>query len=184
MVLIRKTLTASLVCLAGCSCARRTTRSNTDEPRPPAPVVSARPAASSTPKTTPTPDPCPALKPNEVSADETPAIAGASGRIKAGDWLLARGISKAAFRSWVRSRAPGKLEDFDGDSIFDTEDGCETLTVGDRSEDALVCTLAVRTSIMRYSAVVFVVRNRRIAPVLEVGYSLPAMDWPDTSWLD
>jgi hypothetical protein len=56
--------------------------------------------------------------------------------------------------------------------------------VGDKSEDALVCTLAVRTSIMRYSAVAFVVRNKHIVPVLEVGYALPSMDWPNARWLD
>jgi hypothetical protein len=53
-----------------------------------------------------------------------------------------------------------------------------------RVEITLVCTLMVRTSIMRYSAVAFVVRNKRIVSVLEVGYSLPAMDWPDSRWLD
>ena len=129
-------------------------------------------------------DPCPSPGKNEISDDDTPSISGTSQRVKAGDWLAARGITKAAFRAWVRSRDAKTLDDFDADSIFDNEESCQTMTVGDRSEDALVCTLAVRTSIMRYSATAFVVRSKRIVPVLEVGYALPAMDWPDARWLD
>lgn len=129
-------------------------------------------------------DSCPPLGLNEVSDDETPAIAGTTGRAKAGEWLDARGVSMAAFRVWIRSRDPKNLTDFAADSLYDANDSCQTLTVGDKKEDALVCTLAVRTSIMRYSAVAFVVRNKRVAAVLEAGYSLPSMDWPDSSWLD
>jgi hypothetical protein len=130
------------------------------------------------------PDPCPPLQSTEVSNEETPSIAGASASVNAGEWLAQRGVSKGAFRTWVRSRDPRNLEDFDADALYDGDDSCQTLTLGDQREDALVCTLAVRTSIMRYSAVAFVVRNKRIAPVLEVGYALPAMDWPDSRWLD
>jgi len=118
-----------------------------------------------------------------VSEDETPSIAGTSGRTNAGSWLTARGVSKAAFRTWVRSRDPRNLEDFDADSLFDNDDSCQTVTVGDKREDALACTVAVRTSIMRYTAIAFVVRSKRIVPVLDVGYSLTAMDWP-VHWLD
>src|SRR5260221_13041126 len=49
-------------------------------------------------------DPCLPLAEGEVSNDETPSIAGTMARVKAGDWLEARGISRAAFRAWVRSR--------------------------------------------------------------------------------
>lgn len=124
------------------------------------------------------------LKPGEVSEDETPSIVGTRGRTNAGAWLEARGISKAAFGAWVKARDRKNLDDFDVDSIFDGEDSCATMTVGDKAEEALVCTFAVRTSIMRYSAVAFVVRNRRIAVVLDAGFALPAMDWPDARWLD
>lgn len=110
--------------------------------------------------------------------------AGVSKRTNAGAWLTARGVSKTAFRAWLKSRDPRNLEDFDADTLYDNDESCETLVVGDQKEDALVCTLAVRTSIMRYSGTAFVVRNKRIASVLEVGYALPAMDWPDARWLD
>ncbi len=178
-------LMASFVCAAGWSCGPRTARPQTEEPKSPPPIASTRPAAKPDvdPPTT-SPDPCPSLQPNEVSDDETPSIAGTAGRIKAGEWLEARGVSKSAFRSWVRSRDPKNFEDFDADSIFDADDSCQTLTVGDEKEDALICALAVRTSIMRFSAVAFVVRSKRIVPVLDVGYALPAMDWPDSRWLD
>lgn len=67
--------------------------------------------------------------------------------------------------------------------LFDSDDSCQTLTVGEKSEAVLLCTLTARTSIMRDSAVVLVVRNKRITSVLDVGYALPAMDWPDSRWL-
>lgn len=183
MARIQQTLMTGLVCAACWSCSSRPATSRIDSPIPPAPTVSPRPTEPGASKPTPTPDPCPPLKPNEVSEDDTPGVAGTSGRTKAGAWLEARGVSKAAFRTWVRSRDPRNLEDFDADSLFDNDASCQTLTVGDKSEDALVCTLTVRTSIMRSSAVAFVVRNKRIVSVLEVGYSLPAMDWP-AHWLD
>ena len=107
-----------------------------------------------------------------------------SGRAKAGDWLEARGVKQAAFRAFVRAQDPKNMEDFDADTIWEVDDGCGTLTVGDKKEDALVCSLAVRTSLMRYSAVVVVVRNKRPVSVLDLGYALPAMDWPDARWLD
>lgn len=144
--------------------------------------VDPRRRAQRQPPATP-PDPCPPLAANEVSDDETPSIAGASGKTVAGPWLEARGITKAAFRAWVRARDPKFLEDFDADSVFDYEGHCRSLTVGDKREDALVCTFAVRTSIMRDSAAVFVVRNKRIVSVLDVGFALRAMDWP-VRWLD
>lgn len=177
-----------LLCAASMACSSRPTPAQERAPRPtPIAATSVRPAASSAHETA-TPnkpaDPCPPLQPDEVSDDETPSIAGTSGRVKAGDWLEARGVSKAAFRAWVRSRDPKSYEDFDADTLFDNDDSCQTLTVGDKSEPALVCPLSVRTSIMRYSAVVLVVRNKRVVPVLEVGYALPAMDWPDSRWLD
>lgn len=158
-------------------------------PSPPSLAVTPPPLASASSPTAPStrappPDPCAPLGPNEVSDDDTPSVAGTSGRTKAGDWLERHGITKAAFRTFVRSRAPGTLEDFDADNIFDGEESGQTLTVGDKSEEALVVTLSQRTSIMRYSALALVVRNKQIVPVLEVGYALPAMDWPDARWLD
>jgi hypothetical protein len=111
-----------------------------------------------------------------VSNDETPSIAGTTARSKAGDWLEARGISRAAFRAWVSSR--GLVDDFgdtDADALFDVDEACATLKVGDESEDALACPLATRSMLMRVSAAVFVVRDKRIVSVLEVGYALPEM---------
>ncbi len=178
------------VLVVACASRHASTPTPTKEaaPRMPMPITSARAhavAVAVTDAGAPAePDSCPPLQPNEVSNDETPSIMGTSAPIKAGDWLAARGVSKAAFRTFVRSRDPRNLDDFDADSLYDGDESCPTLTVGDKSEDALVCTLAVRTSIMRYSAVAFVVRSKRIAPVLEVGYALPAMDWPDARWLD
>lgn len=151
---------------------------------PPAPAPAAAVAPGPRPHQAPPADPCAPLGPGEVSDDETPSLAGGSGRATAGAWLEARGVSRDAFRAWVRSRSPNLLEDFDADTLFDGEGGCETLKVGDGPEDALLCPLAVRTSILRFLAVAFVVRDRRIAPVLELGYGLTAMDWPDARWLD
>ena len=167
------------------ACAGRTA-----PPSPPSsppvivPVLAAVAAPVAPPPTPPPPDPCVPLKAGEVSEDETPSIVGTTGRTNAGAWLEARGVSKAAFRAWVKARDPRNLDEFDADSLFDGEDSCLTMTVGDKAEDALVCTFAVRTSIMRYSAVALVVRNRRITVVLDAGYALPAMDWPDARWLD
>jgi len=176
-------LTALLV-FGASACASRPRPPPPPRELSPPPVASVRPVPINAPKPAAQPDPCLPLRPGEVSEDDAPSVAGTTGRLRAGAWLEARGISKTAFRAWVRSRDAKNLEDFDADSLFDNEDSCETLTVGDKAEDALVCTLAVRTSIMRYSATALVVRNKRIAAVLEVGYALPAMDWPDARWLD
>jgi hypothetical protein len=144
-----------------------------------APSAAVSPLASAsvvdTASTTPA-DPCLPLAEGEVSNDETPSIAGTTARGKVGDWLEARGISRDAFRAWVRSRG---LNDNDADTLFDDDEGCATLKVGDKSEDALVCPLVPRTLLMLESAAVFVVRNKRIISVLEVGYALPALAWPD-----
>lgn len=158
----------------------------------PSASVSPPPSASvvETASTAPA-DPCLPLAEGEVSNDETPSIAGTMARVKAGDWLEARGVSRAAFRAWVRSRvlfqnyAPYLDEPISAvaDKLFDAEPSaaqrsCATLKVGDKSEDALACPLVTSTLLMRESAAVFVVRDKRIVSVLEVGYALPNMEWP------
>lgn len=190
MVAVRPLLAITALCVAAASCATtqpmpQPTRASVPAATvvPPAPTVPPQPAPSPAPPAEAA-DPCPALGPNEVSDDETPSVAGTTGSATAGQWLEARGVSRSAFRAWVRSYDPTHLTNFDADALFDGDGPCQTLVVGDAHEDALVCTLAVRTSIMRYSARAFVVRNRRIITVLEAGYALPAMDWPDMRWLD
>lgn len=175
---------ASLAVVAVVACGSRPAPTPAPPTPLPVPVGSAKPAPTVAAKPTTPSSPCRPLAPGEISEEDTPSIAGVSKKVNAGTWLGARGVTKAAFRTWVRSREPRFLEDFDADSLYDNDDSCETLTVGDKAEDALVCTLSVRTSIMRFSASAFVVRNKRIVSVLEVGYALPAMDWPDARWLD
>jgi hypothetical protein len=129
-------------------------------------------------------DACPPLAEGEVSDDETPSIAGTMARAKAGTWLETRGISREAFRAWIRSRGP--FEDTDADDLFDDDEACATLKVGDKSEDALACPLTTRTMLERESAAVLVVRDKRIVPVLEVGHALRPMAILVTPerWLD
>lgn len=171
--------------LLSCSPAPASTpRRAAGEPLASSSAASAPPPRPVASKPKEPPDPCTPLGPNEVSEDDTPSIAGSLSRTKAAEWLAARGSSKAAFRSFVRAYAPAALDDSDADLVLENEGSCRTLTVGDKGEDAMVCEVAERTSIMRYSALAFVVRNKRIAPVLEVGFALPAMDWADARWLD
>ena len=156
----------------------------------------ASPSVAETAPKTPA-DPCLPLADGQVSDDETPSIAGTMERVKAGDWLEARGSSRAAFRAWVRSR--GLFESYTpylddptskiADQLFDAEPpfyerACGTLKVGDKNEDALACPLVTSTLVRREAAAVLVVRDKRIVSVLEVGYSLRLLEFPDRHMLD
>lgn len=148
-----------------------------EAPPPPPPPVEVAP-----PLPPPPPDPCQPLAKGQVSRDDTPSIAGTTARATPRDWLDARGISQDAFRAWIRAH-DRDLEDEDADNLYEEETACGTLKVGDKSEDALACPLKSRTLVIRESAIVFVVRDKHIVPVLEVGYAMPELADPHR-WFD
>lgn len=159
-----------------------------DHPKPvPPPVASigSEPVASAPPPKRPPAvvkkDPCPPPAPGNVSEDDTPQLRGGRGKAKTTDWLAARGVARPAAIAWYVGRF--HVDRSLADSLFG-EIECSTLTVGDASEEALLCAHTLTYSFTQTRALVVVVRAKRPIAVLDVGLALGALDFPEARHLD
>ncbi len=172
--------------VASCAVACASAPSSPPPPAPPpvvlAPIATSAPVAVDAGATRArAPSRCRAPAPGEVSDDDTPRVRGTKGDVVMLEWLEARGVGNESALSFLASRY-GLGADH-AEAVF-AYDRCGTLTVGDRAEEAILCTPAIPWTIVQTHAVVLVVRNKRPAVVLDVGLGMVALDFPDAHWLD
>lgn len=146
-------------------------------------VASVAPPAKPVP---PKPSKCVGLGTDEISEDETPSFGGAALAKKEPvdfyEWIEAHGVKKPAAFAFLASYFGSGITAQDAETYF--YGTCRELEVGDKKEAAVVCAQGLPEGLVAGHAVAYVVRNKRLAVVLDVGIHLLALDWPDARWLD
>lgn len=151
----------------------------------PAPPTPASATASIPEPTSRPPDAsgrCPPPATGQVSDDDTPTVGGVSTRVRAFEWLEARGVSMTSAVAWYAKRF-GAIDPSVAEITFG-EAACWTLTVGDPAEEAIVCEHALTYTFMQVRALALVVRNKRPVAVLDVGLGMRALDFLEARHLD
>ena len=149
-----------------------------------APVASVPPVASALPPPKPAPkaDVCKPPGTGEVSDDETPTIGGVQPKkVEPIAWLEARGVTKDVANAWYAKRFG--VDAGLAETVFDNAP-CWSVTLGDRSEEAIACEHELTYSWEQVRALVLVVRSKKIVPVLDLGLGMRALDWPGVRHLD
>lgn len=122
-----------------------------------------------------------ALAPGQISDDDTPTFKGVTHSERMLDWLAAHGIKTADAIKWDVART-GKKLDAERAEIALGEAPCFSFMI--EKEEALVCATPGLDTVMPWSALGIVVRNKKPVVVLETGVQLRALDEPSVRYLD